>query len=54
MSAPGAAHGRDGLVFGDIEHTPQVTVGDGLKPVRPSEILDYESPCWAYVVFELE
>jgi hypothetical protein len=41
-------------VFGDIENTPQVTVSNGLKLACPTEILDYKSPRWAYVVFVLE
>jgi hypothetical protein len=41
------AHRRDGFVFGDIENTPQVTVGNGLKPGCPTEIFDYKSPRWA-------
>ncbi len=45
------AHRRDRFVIGDFEHPPQVTVGNGLKPVCPTEILDHKSPRWAYVLF---
>jgi hypothetical protein len=48
------AHRRDGFVIGDLEHTSQVTVGNALKPVCPTEMLDYKSPRWANVMFILE
>ena len=45
------SHRRDRLVIEDFEYPPQVTVGNGLKPVCPTEILDHKSPRWAYVLF---
>lgn len=44
------AHGGDRFVLGYLESTPQVSISNGSKPVRPTKVLDDKSPCWAKFV----
>jgi hypothetical protein len=48
------AYGRDGLILEYLENTPQVSVSNSLKPVRPTKVLDGKSPRWAKFVAILE
>lgn len=41
------AHWWDRFVIGNLENTSQVAVSYGLKPVRPTKVLDDKSPRWA-------
>jgi len=38
------AHRRDRFVLRNIKYDPQVMITDGLKPLRPTEMLEDEPP----------
>jgi hypothetical protein len=38
------AHRGDRFVLGDIKYDPQIMITDGLKPLRPTKMLEDETP----------